>query len=159
MKRKRLQLLQNMPVFGGVEEAALELLLHSSNAVQVKKGDYFFQEQDLADSMFVLEQGKVAVIRQWQNKRFKLRELGSGDCFGEMALMDCKPRSASVKALQDSHALEITMAQLNAVYDKFPEQYLLIQMNMAREVCRRLREADKRLFEQSISHRQIANKA
>jgi CRP-like cAMP-binding protein len=143
---EHLRLLQNMPIFGGVETAVLEFLLQSSRFVNCAQGEFFFREGDLANSMFVLERGYVAIYRRWQGKSYKLRELGSGDCFGEMALMDCKPRSASVKALQNSGAVEINTAQLSQLYDRNPEQFTLIQMNMGREVCRRLRDADKRLF-------------
>jgi CRP-like cAMP-binding protein len=96
--------------------------------------------------MYVLEKGRVEVLRDWNGTRCTLRELGVGDCFGEMALMDCSLRSATVKAKQDSAAIEITAKQLAEIYDEFPEQYTLIQMNIGREVVRRLRENDERVF-------------
>ena len=72
-------------------------------------GNNFFQEGDLATSMFVLEKGEVAIFRTLNGIRHKLRILGSGDCFGEMALMECHPRSATAQAVQDEvrHLLQI----------------------------------------------------
>ncbi len=48
------------------------------------------------DSMFVLQSGKVDVLKSWGRREYLLSTLKEGDCFGEMALMDHGPRSASV---------------------------------------------------------------
>ncbi|WP_455210497.1 Crp/Fnr family transcriptional regulator [Kaarinaea lacus] len=154
MNARRVELLQAMPIFGAVQAKVLNYVLETSNYCAVKQGDYFFREGDLADAMYVLEQGVVAVYRIWQGNAYKLRELRGGDCFGEMALLDCQPRSASVLALEDAGAIEISGAQLGEIYEQFPDQYLLIHMNMAREVCRRLRTVDQRLFEISMGNEQ-----
>jgi CRP-like cAMP-binding protein len=63
-----------------------------------------------------------------------------------MAIMDHGPRSASVRAVDDCMAIQISAANLYRVYAQDLKQFALIQMNMGREVCRRLREADDRLF-------------
>ena len=132
-----------MAIFGGVEDKVLDYLLRGSRFIAVMKGDYFFREGDLADSMYVLEKGHVIVYRKWKGADYKLRELQENDCFGEMALLDCQPRSASVFAVEECAAIEITAAQLSDLYLQFTEQFILIHMNMAREVCRRLRTADQ----------------
>ncbi len=72
--------------------------------------------------------------------------LNEGDCFGEMAVIDHFPRSASVRAAKDCVAIEISAANLYRVYAQDLKQFALIQMNMGREVCRRLRSADNMLF-------------
>lgn len=148
---RQIELLQSMPVFGAVCGEVLTGLLESCSHREVGKGQYFFREGDLANSMFVLERGVVAVYRNWRGQPFKLRELCEGDCFGEMSLLDCQPRSASILALEPASAIEITTGQLNDIYEQFPDQFVLIHMNMAREVCRRLRAADQRLFEASLA--------
>ena len=60
--------------------------------------------------------------------------------------MDITPRSASVCAVEDCTAIRLSAANLYQVYAQDLKQFALIQMNMGREVCRRLREADNRLF-------------
>ncbi|MCU7924432.1 MAG: cyclic nucleotide-binding domain-containing protein [Candidatus Thiodiazotropha sp. (ex Dulcina madagascariensis)] len=146
MQQARLGILQEMPIFGGIEEAVLNYLLSKASTIQLSRGDFFFREGDLDNSIYILQQGSVAVYRSWQGRQYKLRRLAKGDCFGEMALMDCKPRSAEVIALEDCSAIQITAAQLADLYHVNPEQYTMIYMNLGREVCRRLREADTRLF-------------
>jgi CRP-like cAMP-binding protein len=146
MKQARIELLQRMPVFGGIRADILRFLLETCPIVEVPAGEFFFRERDPADAMFVLEAGKVAVLKSWKDAAYLLHALDTGDCFGEMALMDLMPRSASVRATADCRAIVVSAASLYRVYEKDIEQFAMIQMNMGREVSRRLREADDRLF-------------
>jgi CRP/FNR family transcriptional regulator, cyclic AMP receptor protein len=150
MNPARLALLQNMPIFGGVRADILQFILDASPSVSAPKGKRFFQEQDAANSMFVLEQGKVAILKHWKGHEYLLHHLQSGDCFGEMSLIDMLPRSASVLAVEDCVAIEIFSTTLIQVYEKDLEQIALIYMNMGREVSRRLREMDERLFQAKL---------
>jgi CRP-like cAMP-binding protein len=100
--------------------------------------------------MFVLEMGKAAALKSWRGQDYLLQTLKEGDCFGEMAVMDHCPRSASVRAVEDCIAIRISAANLYDVYAQDLKQFALIQMNMGREVCRRLREANNRLFGASM---------
>ncbi len=146
MRPTRTELLQGMPVFGAIREDTLQLLLGRARVVAVAAGEYFFRENDAADSLFVLEAGSVAVLKNWQGRDFVLHRLVAGDCFGEMALMDLQPRSASVRADADCLAIELSAADLLFLFERDAEQFALIQMNFGREVCRRLRAADELLF-------------
>jgi CRP/FNR family cyclic AMP-dependent transcriptional regulator len=141
-----IELLKQMPVFGGIRNDILRFLLDRSPTVAARGDDFFFREGDVAQSMFVLESGAVAILKLWKGEQRLLRRLESGDCFGEMALMDMLSRSASVVALEDCAAIELSVSSLFDLYEKDLEQFTLIQMNMGREVSRRLRIADERLF-------------
>jgi CRP-like cAMP-binding protein len=146
MLQVRLELLQRMPIFGAINDDALRFLLERAQGVDVPAGGYFFRENDAASTMYVLEAGRVEVIRNWHGRDLFLRELGPGDCFGEMALMDLFPRSASVRALEDCRAIVLANSDLLDLYEHDVEQFALVQMNMGREVCRRLRATDELLF-------------
>ena len=146
MQAARFDLLQRMPVFGAMREDALRLLLERAREREAKAGAHFFRENDPADSMFVIESGRVAVVKGWRDEAYVLRRLGPGDCFGEMALMDLASRSASVLVEQDCTAIEIGSADLLQLFEHDPEQFALIQMNIGREISRRLRLVDDLLF-------------
>jgi CRP/FNR family transcriptional regulator, cyclic AMP receptor protein len=146
MQQARIELLQSMPIFGGVRANILEFLLGLCPIESISKDGYFFREGDQADSMFVLEAGQAAVLKSWSGQDHLIRALKQGDCFGEMAVMDLCPRSASVRAVEDCSAIRISAANLHQLYAKDLKQFALIQMNMGREVCRRLRELDSRMF-------------
>jgi CRP/FNR family cyclic AMP-dependent transcriptional regulator len=146
MQDARIELLQRMPIFGGVRKETLAFLLGFCPVVPVAKDDYFFRESEPGDALFVIESGKVAVIKSWRGEDRVLQVLGGGDCFGEMAVIDHCARSASVRALEDCSAIRVSSADLYRIYGHDLKQFALIQMNMGREVCRRLRELDDRLF-------------
>jgi CRP-like cAMP-binding protein len=60
--------------------------------------------------------------------------------------MDHYPRSASVRAVSDCTAICVSAANLYEIYERDVKQFALIQMNIGREVTRRLRKADDQLF-------------
>ncbi|MES0371747.1 MAG: cyclic nucleotide-binding domain-containing protein [Mariprofundaceae bacterium] len=151
MKQKRIKLLQAMPIFGGVTEETLEFLVDSASIVHLLPGEYFFREGDDATSLFVLERGKVAVSKQWNDDEHLLKHLSQGDCFGEMALLDLYPRSASVMAVEPCDAIELSYVDLLKLHQHDLEQFTIIQMNMGREISRRLRNADNHLFQSGFS--------
>jgi CRP-like cAMP-binding protein len=146
MQQARIELLQRMPIFGGIRANILEFLLGLCPVESVPKNAFFFREGDQADSMFVLEAGQAAVLKSWHGQDHLIRTLKQGDCFGEMAVMDFCPRSASVQAVEDCSAIRISAGNLYQVYSQDLKQFALIQMNMGREVCRRLRELNSRMF-------------
>lgn len=149
--KSRIELLQAMPVFGALREETLVFLLEMSSTASRATGEFFFREDDEAQSMFVLESGKAAVVKSWKGHQYVLSDLAKGDCFGEMSIMDMRHRSASVVAVEPCRAIELSSASLYALYEKDLEQFTLIQMNMGREVSRRLRDADDRLFQAKIA--------
>jgi CRP-like cAMP-binding protein len=138
----RIQLLQQMSIFGGIRDDIVQFILDRAPVVTVASGDFFFREGDAADSMFVLESGRAAVLKGAAGAL--LRVVEPGECFGEMSLIDFSPRSASVRADDDCTALQISNGCLLDVYGRDVEQFAIIEMNMGREVSRRLREADAR---------------
>lgn len=146
MHTSRIHLLQGMPIFGGVNEEVLDDLLQFTRIVNLPRGGYYFHESDPGDSMFVLEYGEVDIIKTWKDHTYFLRKLGVGDCFGILTLLDLGPRSGSAVARADCTAIEISTTNMYQIYKKAPDQYLLLQMNLGREVSRRLREADTQLF-------------
>ena len=150
MNHTRLRILQQMPVFGGLNVDTLHNILHLSPNLTIKEGSFFFHEEQKGGSMYVLEQGKVAVLKTWEGQCHVLAYLGVGDCFGEMELLDLSPRAASVMAITDCTAIQISTANLFRLYKENLEQFTLIQMNMGREISRRLRQLDQELFAMQV---------
>ena len=96
MSTSRIELLQRMPIFGGVREDTLSCLLDQAAICSVAKGEFFFRQGDQALYMYVLESGQATVRKTWEGRELELGLLKAGDCFGEMALIDVSARSASV---------------------------------------------------------------
>lgn len=145
MDDARIARLQQTPVFGGLSAHSLERLIAASQTVGLPAGSLFMREGELGDKVYVLEQGRVEILKNVGEEQRRLKELGPGDCFGEMALLDISPRSATVRALEDCRALEIPAAALYQLYGEDLAQFSLLSLNMGREVSRRLRETENLL--------------
>ena len=158
MQRERLRMLQAMPIFGGIREDILEFILTEAGIASIPHEEYFFRENVRGTSMYVLEQGKVLVTKEWEDYEYVLAEMGKGDCFGEMSLIDLGPRTASVLALEDCRAIKLTNVNILKIYQRDLEQFVMIQMNMAREVSRRLRHTDEILFQKFVKNNEITQK-
>ena len=141
MPNNSLGRLRELALFGALSEAALEFLLAEATKKEVKAGEMFFHQGDLGEAMYMLMTGSVEIIRETASGHLRLAQLSPGDCFGEMALIECAPRNANVNAITDACGLEISFARFHELYTVEPEQFLIVHMNMAREVCRRLRVA------------------
>jgi CRP/FNR family cyclic AMP-dependent transcriptional regulator len=146
MDRHRIEVLRATAMFGALSDEAIGFLLERAKPHRVAAGTYFFEQGERGGSAFLLERGHASVIKTSIGHEHKLRELGPGDCFGEVALLDFGPRSASVRADDACEALEWTAIDLHRLGEQYPEQFTLIYMNLGRELSRRLRDADERLF-------------
>ncbi len=148
---ERIHLLQAMPFFGAISDESVKLILSLSETQHMKPGDYFFHQGERGDSLYLLEKGRVAIFKKADDKEYIMRHAEKGHCFGELAMIDFTPRSASVRAETECTAIKIPSSALHTLYQQNIEQFLLIQMNIAREVSRRLRAADDRWFQLQIA--------
>jgi len=146
------QLLNNTPIFGGIRSDIIQSVLEQSRVVEKIRGQYFFKENELANSMFILLKGEVEIQKTWGGKSYQITHLMPGDCFGEMAIIDHCARSASIIALNSCQALELNIECFNKLYTQDIKQYTMLQMNMGREVSRRLRQANDLLFQTRIEN-------
>jgi len=140
---ERVHMLQNVPTFGGINDEVLSFLLDEAGTVEYQAGQLIFSEGDYTATMYVIEDGEVAIYKQKGGQDCLMVVLGEGDCLGEMALFDYMPRSASAIAKSDCRLIKITSQNLYEIYKRDMEQFALIQMNLGREIARRLRRADE----------------
>lgn len=137
-----------MPVFGGLRDEIVQLLLEGCHYVDRKAGEDFFMEGQRGDSAYIVESGVAALFKEGDvGISYQIRTFNPGECFGAMALLGVYPRSGVVRAKEDCRAVQIKADQLFAIYQVDPEQYTLIFMNMARDLSRRLRDTDEQLVE------------
>lgn len=148
--KERIKLLQDTPFFGAINEQSVELLIDLSETCQLSAGEYFYHQGELGKCLYILVSGQAEILKERNHQRYALCTIEPGGCFGELAMINFTPRSASAQAIKDCEAIRIPATALHELYKQNSEQFLLIQMNMAREVCRRLQEADERWFESKV---------
>jgi CRP/FNR family cyclic AMP-dependent transcriptional regulator len=145
--------LRQMPIFGGLSDEELDKIVSLATSVEAPRGTVLVREGDLAKELFVIQQGTVEVIAAVDEEHERvLAELSAGDCFGEMALIDIQPRSASVRALEDTMLLSLSNGAFRSLSQWKLETYTLVTLNLAREISRRLRNADALLAEFARRH-------
>jgi CRP/FNR family cyclic AMP-dependent transcriptional regulator len=129
------------PVIGSLPAAVLEQLATTMQRRLYKRGQVIFHQDDPGASVHVIESGRIKVVLATQEgEELLLRVLGEGELFGELALLDGRPRSATVIALEDTvtHVLERS---------SFLE-FLRSHPDAALDLCRALAELIRRLTEQ-----------
>ena len=72
-----------------------------------RDGEAIVRQGELGDCMYVIQQGTVEVLREEAGRTFRLTRLGAGEIFGEMALCEKEPRSATVRAVGEVRALTV----------------------------------------------------
>ena len=104
---------------------------------QFKQGEVIFKEQTLGNTMYELKNGTVGIYAAYGTPdEKKLTELGAGRIFGEMAVIEAYPRSATAVALSDAEAVEVSTADIQEYFNSQPEKLMEIMRGMSR----RLRE-------------------
>jgi CRP-like cAMP-binding protein len=133
----REDLLKSVPIFSELGRGDLSRLAKLMVSRNVAAGDAVIEENDQAAGFFVVSSGKLEVERQGKT----LASYGPGDFFGEMALFEGFPRSATVRAVEDSELLAMTRWDFTAELKNRPQ----IALGMLHVLVRRLREADEKL--------------
>lgn len=72
-----------------------------------RDGEVIVREGEVGDCMYVIQAGQAEVLAEKEDREVRLRVMGEGDIFGEMALLDREPRSATVRALGEVRVLTL----------------------------------------------------
>jgi CRP-like cAMP-binding protein len=140
----REDLLAKVPIFSGLDQRHLKQLSKLMVPRSFKTGDVIIKENDQAAGFFIITSGKVEVVRGADGgSPHVLNTLGESDFFGEMALFEGFPRSATVRCLEDTECLAMTRWDFRAELAGHAE----VAVAVLETVVRRLRETDARLSE------------
>jgi CRP-like cAMP-binding protein len=107
--------LHSVALFQGLESSDLERILGISETVLVEAGETIFEEGERGDHFFIIVRGEVELRKRWGHGGKKLAILREGQAFGEMALLNQTPRSASAVALVDTCMLSISRAAFGQI--------------------------------------------
>jgi len=103
--------------------------------ITIKKDTVLFKQGDAGDCAYVIESGKVLIYIEKGNVEIPIAHIKKGEIFGEMSLIDNSPRSASVRAVEDTVLNKITKDQLIDRYqgsDQLVQLLLRVMMNRLR---------------------------
>jgi CRP-like cAMP-binding protein len=104
-------------------------------------GEVIFKESERGESMYVIQSGKVKISKHSQSGEIMLATLESGNMFGEMALFDKMPRSATATALGEARVLSIDKKKLFTTISHDPT----IVFKMLETMSRRIRKLNENI--------------
>ncbi len=136
----------DMPFFNKFDSDELDVLAHKMELRNVKVKEYVFTEGDPGTYMGFVAKGEIAVIKKTkQGKLKRLAFIKKGFTFGEMALADTFPRSASIVARFPSELLILSQERLNTLCDDHPVIALKIMQGISRLLSLNLRRTSGEL--------------
>lgn len=139
-------LLAKVPVFENLKRRELRTIAGIVHRRQYVAGEYVFYQDDPGLGMYVIEEGEVAVALMENNKiKKELAILKDGDFFGELALLDESPRSASVIVRKNANLIGFFRPDLFEVIEKSPATGLKIVLKLAEIIGERLRNTNQEL--------------
>ena len=119
---------------------------------QYKQGEVIFREKEIGDSFFYITDGRVGVYAGYgTEEEEKLSELGVGEYFGEMGLIESYPRSATVVALSDVRAEEVTCDEIDGYFKEAPDKVL----KMMKQISSRIRKTTESYREVSDAIKEL----
>jgi CRP-like cAMP-binding protein len=140
--------LKSISFFSDMSDHDLQQIAEITEEKTYAKGEAIIEERTSAERFFIIYRGKIEITKQFEDgEQFVLAVHSDGDFFGEMALLDEGPRSATARAVEPTTVLEITRPNFETLLYKAP----VVAYHIIRELSSRLRETGALLI--SLLHR------
>lgn len=137
--------LSRIPLFSGLSEEELDLLASHLNTRSFPKNTIVITEGDLSDSLYIVNEGQVKIyVSDDEGREMLLNILEPGDYFGELALIDKEPRSASAITMSSTKLSIISGPDFRETLKKHPElsiklmSALVVRLREVTDTVRRL---------------------
>lgn len=137
---RKKKFLRSLPIFNDLKDSELGYLVAALHSRTYRAGEIIFVEGDIGRALFVLESGAVALTRgSSEGKPLVLYSLTAGDFFGEMALLESLPRTATATATEKTHLHLLYKSKLDTLLHSEPHIGVTIMSHLARLLSARLR--------------------
>ena len=135
-----IEIIRKNELFNGLENNELETLVKLTRQKKASRNTFIIKEGDESQEMYVIKQGKAEVMLNNENgDELILSTLNEGDIFGELSLLDGKPRSANVVALEDCVLLVIHKAD----FYEFLYKNNNASIQVIKYLCQKLRNTNQ----------------
>ena len=147
----RQQFLETIPIFAGLNADAVSEIAHAVEEAEFRAGEIIVREDEPGNRMFIIRSGRVEVVKHLaQPRETVLATFGQRDFLGEMSIIECVARAASLRAIEDSFLFALKSTDLYHLFRHQPDQYAIVILNIARDLSRRLRAIDEMFT--AVSH-------
>ncbi len=142
LQQMNVETLRQVPLFESLDTEAAHELCELLESLDCKAGAVLFRTGDEGDAMYLIEQGKIRICVQTKDgHEVTLTELRRGDFFGEMALLDGKPRSADARVAEDARLAVLSREHFLSFVSSNPN----VALEMLTALTNRLRHTDELL--------------
>ena len=135
------------PMFGTLDPSEIQELLPIIEVEEFPAGQTLFTEGDTGDAWYALYRGKVDVIKDIGSDKKEIYPLDAGACFGEIALLDGAPRSATIQVIDDCVVLRVSRSAFEELLDQSHSVAYKLLRHLAVTLARRARSTTERLSE------------
>ena len=137
-------LLDGLPIFEGLSRTQLKTVSRVLHERAYGEGEMVFNEREPGAGLYIIKSGRVAVTKHIEGgEPMLLAEFVAGNFFGELALIDEIPRSATATVVESGTLLAFPTPDLDRLVARQPQLAVLILKNLARLVARRLLQANR----------------
>ncbi|MBW2733709.1 MAG: cyclic nucleotide-binding domain-containing protein [Deltaproteobacteria bacterium] len=114
-------------LFRSLDPVGREKLLDAASVVHFGGGRVIVREGDLGCALFLVKEGRVRITMMIDGEIIELARLGRGGCFGEVAVLSQKPRTATVVADEDCTLLRFSREAVEDVLNEYPKVMQLLE--------------------------------
>jgi CRP-like cAMP-binding protein len=140
-------LLQRVALFEALGEQDLARVAQVTVPRRFQAGEVVFRDGDQSDTCYIVRSGGARAVRDHAGGRtITLATFGPEDMFGELAMFDDEPRSATVEATEDTEAIAILGGDMRRMLREHPD----LAVKLLAALGRRLRDTNERLARQSF---------
>ena len=139
-----LNALGHVPIFENLSTNELSEIARLTHERDFKANEHVFKKLAPAEGMYVIINGAVEIIDP--DSKMIFASLETGDFFGELALLDEEPRSASALATQSSTLIGVFRTDLLTLMKRSPELGNKVLLNLSRVLGERLRRTNQELI-------------
>ncbi|MEQ1852170.1 MAG: cyclic nucleotide-binding domain-containing protein [Chthoniobacteraceae bacterium] len=143
--------IKRLPLFEGFTDVELDEFLAISDPAVHRAGDLIIRQGEVGECMYYIAQGTCSVLANRGGHHVELARLGPGEVFGELAIFDKAPRSATVQAVTDCVLVSVTGGLLNALATILPGAAYKFLVGILREIGDRLRKTNVRYLDSVIA--------
>jgi CRP-like cAMP-binding protein len=143
---ENIAILKKMALFADLDTLELIQISKLISNHRYTKGGMVIREGDRGSSLFAVKTGQFRAYVTRGGNQQDLAVFQSGESFGELALVDAAPRSASVEALTAGELLELTAEDFETILGYTPDLRQKIHENLIRDLVLKLRRTNDRLL-------------
>ncbi|MFN7137782.1 MAG: cyclic nucleotide-binding domain-containing protein [Limisphaerales bacterium] len=144
--------IESSKLFNTLSEPDLKIVRGVTKELRFAAGQTIFKEGDPGDGIYIIQEGFVQITAIVEGERRVLSRIGSGDLFGEMAVLDNDPRSATASAETDVIVSFISRLELLQLLEKIPP----LPACLVREISRRLRDFNRQYIQEVLQAERLA---